>query len=250
MNFNRFNTFIFDLDGTIWNWESLYLGVREKIERLQKIGKQVIFTTNNTILSQKNLLKKIRNFGIDLEKNQLITAGFVAARYLSRKDEKVLAFGNGIKEDLRENNIKLTRKADCKFLVVGSDENFNFNKLPLAKEALDHGAKFLATTRDRFWICGNKIAPGTGLIVETIEKFCRKKAKILGKPSEIFGKVLCSFISSPTNKTVIFGDNCKTDILLGRKLGFYTVLVLSGIDKKIGKIKPHAIINSVADIKI
>ncbi|MDI6806594.1 MAG: HAD-IIA family hydrolase [Candidatus Aenigmarchaeota archaeon] len=250
MNFNKFYTFIFDLDGTIWSWNNLHPGAKEIIEKLQKLRKQIIFITNNTLLSRTKLLEKIKNFGIEVEKHQLITSGFVAAQYLFRRGAKVLAFGDGVKEDLREGGIELTESSDCQFLVIGYDKEFNLNSLSLAKEALEKGARFLATSKDKLWLCDNEILPGTGTIVSLVERFCRKKAKILGKPSDIFGKVLWSFVTASTDKVVLIGDNSRTDIPLGKVFGFHTILVLTGIDKKPGKIKPDLVINSIAEIQI
>ncbi|HDD71393.1 MAG TPA: TIGR01457 family HAD-type hydrolase, partial [Candidatus Aenigmarchaeota archaeon] len=42
VNFKKFKTFIFDLDGTLWNMEKIFPGVIETIEKLRKEGKQVL----------------------------------------------------------------------------------------------------------------------------------------------------------------------------------------------------------------
>lgn len=43
MDFSKYQTFVFDLDGTLWNNKKLLPGAAETIENLGKAGKQVIF---------------------------------------------------------------------------------------------------------------------------------------------------------------------------------------------------------------
>lgn len=249
MNFDRFKTFIFDLDGTIWNWKTLFPGVRKTIENLKSKGKQVLFVTNNSLLPQRGLIKKLKNFGIDLKKNELINSSFVIAEYLRNKNAKVFAIGKGIRDELKKANVKITERSP-NYLVVGQDLNFNFQKLTKAYDTLERGAKFLTAARGQIYYIGDKPYPATGVLVKAIEHMSNRRALLLGKPSIYMLTMVNMFVCSPMKKTVLFGDELDSDILLGKRAGYYTVLVRTGIDKEAGRIKPDLIIDSVADIKI
>jgi HAD superfamily hydrolase (TIGR01450 family) len=250
MQFSKFNTFIFDLDGTLWNWFDLFPKVDKIINSLSS-EKQCLYITNNTILSRKGLTKKLQDFGLEVKENEVINAGFVIANYLKNKKGKALVFGEGLEKDLKKERIKLTKKISADYLIVGHDLKFNYEKLSMACEAIKSGAKFLTSAKGRYFTFGDKIIPGTGVLVKAIEYASGKRALLLGKPSDYMLQTINLFITSPMKQTVIFGDELKSDILLGKKAGWFTVLVRSGIDKEASKdIKPDLIINSVADIKI
>jgi len=251
MKFSQFNTFIFDLDGTVWNWEKLFLGVRKVIKSLRKAGKQVLFVTNNTMMSRVGLAKKLSRFGISAGEDDVVNPSIVVAEYLKNKKGKVMVFGEGLKEDLKEAGIGVSDNPHAKYVIVGQEMNFNYNKLSFAFTALKNGARFLATARGRFFVMGNHLVPGTGVLVETMEYFSGKKSILVGKPADPMCHAIHLFVQSPRKQTVIFGDELNSDIALGKKCGYFTVLVKTGVDKRVkGKIRPDAVLNCVADIKL
>jgi len=85
MEFSRFKTFIFDLDGTTWNWKELLPGVKDLIASLRKEGKQVLFITNNTMVRRRQLVEKLNNFGIDCKETELVSSSMAAAEFLKMK---------------------------------------------------------------------------------------------------------------------------------------------------------------------
>jgi len=76
MGFKRFRSFVFDLDGTVWLWDRLVPGAEQVIAKLQSSGKHVLFVTNNTVLSRRKLVKKLRDFGVDVDEKRMINAGY------------------------------------------------------------------------------------------------------------------------------------------------------------------------------
>jgi HAD superfamily hydrolase (TIGR01450 family) len=252
MKFDKFDTFIFDLDGTIWCWERLYKNVKKVLKAIQSKNKQVIFVSNNTLLSRIGLVEKLNNFGIEADLNSLINSGYAVSIYLKNfgRKSKVLAFGNGLIEELKYNKIKLVRKPRVDFLVVGHDLEFNMKKLSIAYEALNFGAKFLGTARGKIFVTEKTELPGTGLIIELIENMSGKKAEILGKPSDFICNLIKQHVKFEIRKTIWVGDEV-SDVISGKKIGCYTCLVKTGVYKG-GKldVKPDFIINSVGDMKI
>ncbi len=248
MRFGRFKTFIFDLDGTVWTWDKLIPGAEKILNNLIKEGKQCLFITNNTILPRDGIVKKLRTFGIPVNKNEVITSSFVAAEYLRGKKARVFAIGDGIKKELKA-VAKITEKKPD-YVVVGHDFNFNYEKLSLACTAIKNGAKFLSCGKGRYFIHGNKLDIGTGVFVNTIEYATGKKSILIGKPSRFMNYFIDLFNASPKKQTVLIGDELAADIKTGQDLGYFTVLVRTGIDKITKKIKPDMVINSIADIKI
>jgi len=233
MKFSRFNTFIFDLDGTIWNWFNLFPGVKIAINKLQSKNKQVLFITNNTILSRSGLTRKLRNFGIKVSEDELVNAGYAAAQFFKKRKGNAIAFGEGLIKDLKSNGIKIVNKPYAKYVAIGQDLKFNFDKLALAHEAIRNKAELFATAKGRYFTYGNDIIPGTGVLVQAVEYVSNKKAVLLGKPSDHMIDVLKKFVDS--DRVLIVGDELNSDIIMGERAGYSTALIKTGVDKKPGK---------------
>jgi HAD superfamily hydrolase (TIGR01450 family) len=251
MNFSNFKTFIFDLDGTIWNWKGLLPGAKDLIDLLRIEGKQVLFITNNTMVKRKQLVEKLNEFGIECDEKELVSSSIAAAEYLKMKKAKAFVIGNGLKEDLKEEGIEVREDENVDYVVIGHDENFDFKKLSIAVRIAKTKAKLIATATGRAFVYGEEFWPGTGSIVKAIEYGSNKKAKLLGKPSDFMCQLVQLFVQSPRKDTVIFGDELKADIGLGKKCGYFSVLVRTGVDKEVkGNIKPDVVLNSLTEVKI
>lgn len=91
MDFRNIETFVFDLDGTIWYWTHLIAGIKRTISKLKKLGKTVLYVTNNTIESRKDLAKRLDNFGIETHYENVINAGVVIGHYIKELGGTALA---------------------------------------------------------------------------------------------------------------------------------------------------------------
>lgn len=252
-DFSRFNTFIFDLDGTIWKWTKVIPGAPETIAALKKAKKNIIIVTNNTMVSRRALTMRLNRMGVRVHEKQLITPNIVAANHFKKKGRRktILAIGKGVQEDFRRAGLKVTNKIPADIVFIGQDMDFNYMKIMTAFAALQRGAEFYGSTNAKRFLVGNEIWPGTGILINTVERVSGKKAEILGKPSVHMERALRKANPSPARKTVLIGDSYKGDIRLGKRLGYYTVLVKSGLKRKpLRGIKPDAILKSVAEIKI
>ncbi|MEM5879421.1 MAG: HAD-IIA family hydrolase [Candidatus Aenigmatarchaeota archaeon] len=251
MDFSRFKTFIFDLDGTVWNWKELMPGVKELVALLRRKGKQVLFITNNTMVRRKELAEKLNSFGVECKESELISSAIAIAEFLKKKKAKAFVVGDGLKEDLKEEGIEVRGDENVDYVVIGHDTEFNYQKILIALRASLKGAKLIAAATGRIYTHSNEMWPGTGCIVKAIEYTCSKKAKLLGKPSNIMCQLVQLFVQSPRKETVIFGDELKADIGFGKKCGYFTVLVRTGVDKEVkGKISPDLVLDSLLGVKI
>jgi len=248
MDFSKFETFIFDLDGTVWNWQRLFPGVKRTVEKLKERGKQVLFLTNNSMLSREGLVRRLRKLGLDIHENELITSSFVAAQYLKKRRASAFAIGKGLREELKRAGVRLTEK-NPDYLVVGQDQQFNMQKLAKAWEILRGRTKLIGIAAGRVWTMGKKLVPATGAILTAVEFVSGKKAIFVGKPSDEMIKTVKAVVRSPKEKTAIFGDECSADIGMGKKLGYFTVLVRTGIDKRCN-IATDAVIDSIAEVEV
>ena len=130
LNFMRnVRTVIFDLDGTIWNWNELLPQAKYVVEKLRNDGKDIYFITNNTVLSREGLARKLTRMGIKTSPDRIITSGYSAARYFRKKGiNSVYVIGEqGLIKELSIQNLKVNENA--KHILISVDRNFNIWKL-------------------------------------------------------------------------------------------------------------------------
>jgi len=247
--FKGFDNFLFDLDGTIWLWAELIPKVDKVMENLEKLGKNIFFITNNCLLTRTGFVKKLEGFGIKTEKEKIINPTLAAIKLFKRK--AVYCIGEGIVTELRRSGVKVKEKANN--VLVSDDRKVTYDKLAKACNLVEDGANFYKTASGGVWVVKGKRFPGTGAIASVIELTTGKEAELIGKPSKHMLNILDSLKFDPA-KTILFGDECDSDIKLGNVLNFKTVLVLTGKHKERDYLKargfeaPDIVLKSVANI--
>jgi len=249
--FDRFDTFIFDLDGTVWWWTEPIPGAPEVVEELKSAGKDVFFITSNCALPRAGYARKLRRFGIKTDVDHVLNPSIIAAAFL--KGKKVFVIGEGIIKDLRKGKVKIVkRKADA--VLVSEDRRVNFEKMSRAVEMVYNGAAGYKTASGGIWFMSKeKKVLGAGAIAAAIELCTRQELELLGKPSKHMEEMIKALKFDP-QKTILFGDELSSDIILGNRLKFSTAFVLSGRDtlddyKKAAQEEvPDFILKSVAEI--
>ncbi len=239
--FDGFKNFVFDLDGTVWNWKEVFPGAPAVFSALKASGKRFFFATNNTLLTLDGFVEKLRNMGIAAERGSVINPSVPARSLL--KGKRVFCIGEGLVSELRKSGIKVVpSKADA--VLIGTDRGLSYEKLAAACEEVRAGAEFYKVASEGSFLCGTKILPGAGAIAALVEKVTGVKSVLIGKPSDFMAEAILSLGLEP-EKTVLIGDDCSSDIALGEKLGFTTVFVKTGIGPEC---EADMVLGSIAEI--
>ena len=248
MDLKNIETFVFDLDGTVWYWTRLIAGVSRTISRLKILGKTVLYVTNNTIASRRNLAERLTKFGIETHCEEVVNAGVVIGCYIKEHEGTALALNTGTEEDLREIGVPIKKKPPVDYVVVTEDWDFDYRQLSLAFDAVMRGGRLLTSVMGRHWMVGNKMVPGVGCWVKAVEFAANATATTLGKPSDYMAKVVSQKLGD-CRRTAYVGDEYESDILFGRKLGCRTVFVNTGMDRnKKSEIVPDLRLDTVKDL--
>jgi HAD superfamily hydrolase (TIGR01450 family) len=244
MDFKKFDTYVFDLDSTLWFWDRLIPGAKKVLKKLRKLDKKILFVTNNTIESRRDIAARLRKLGIDVKVDEVINAGITIGYYIKEKNGTALALNIGTEIDLLDAGVKVRHKPPVDFVVVTEDWDFDYEQLTLAVNAVDGGGKILTSIIGRKWQVGDKWIPGVGCWVKAVEFATGARAKVLGKPSAYMRKVVRQRIEDP-KKCVFIGDELKSDIEFAKKMGCKTVFVKTGRKNEKGKVKPDLVLKSV-----
>lgn len=247
---------IFDLDGVIYRGNSLLPGARETIETLRKRGKLLAFLTNNSTQTRLQYQRKLSRMGIKVSVKEIFTSAWGTALFLREKGfSKALVIGeNGLRKELSRAGIKVVsspdEEVDC--VVVGLDRRFNYKKLCYAFQAVKKGAMFIATNKDYTFPLEDRIVPGGGSIVASLQWALNMEPLLIGKPSTFLLEMILSFYGVDKSQAVMVGDRLDTDIEMGKRAGMKTILVLTGVtsaeELRGSSLKPDAVIKNLEEI--
>ncbi|KRT81634.1 hydrolase [Oryctes borbonicus] len=251
---DSFDVLLTDCDGVLWLENQVYDGSPQALNSLRDLGKKIFFVTNNSTRHRDEFLKKAQKMGFTCEKEEIMTTSYLAANYLKEInfDKKVYVVGSkGITSELEEVNIKYSPIGpdilDCDLMtyienvkldpdvgavVVGFDQHISYPKMLKAASYLnDPNCHFVATNTDeRFPIgIGGIVKPGSGAVVRSIETCAERKPFVIGKPETYITEAIKKCCNIDPKRTLMIGDRCNTDILLGTRCGYQTLLVLSGV---------------------
>ncbi len=243
-NIKNCSLFIFDLDGVIWRGNNLLPHSKECIDYLSKNNYKIFFLTNNSTRTREQYSQKLNSYGITARKESIMTSAYAAALYFKENNiipANVLVVGEeGLTKELKDIGLNIFGSAICSsqstihvdYVVAGLDFEFNYNKLVLCQKAILQGAKFIATNTDATFPTDGGILPGGGAIISAIEKATNTKPLVIGKPEVYTLEKILQITNTSPQSAIVIGDRWETDILVGKKLGTKTVLVLTGVTKK------------------
>ncbi|XP_076376959.1 glycerol-3-phosphate phosphatase [Megalopta genalis] len=242
-----------DCDGVLWRENEVIEGSPETVNKFKQLGKKFFYITNNNTKTRPEFVEKCKNLKYDAEVDEIVCTSFLAAVYLKEKkfDKKVYIIGSvGIAKELEAEGIRhygigpdimngdevetvINFKPDPEVgaVVVGFDKHFSYPKLMKAATYLrDPDIHFIGTNCDteRPSPNSNKF-PGTGCFIKIIESATNRNAVMLGKPEPFLIEYIVKKYNLSPERTLMIGDNRDTDILLGKRCGFKTLLVLTGI---------------------
>lgn len=250
-----FDIILSDCDSVLWKNDVKIEGSDTVINRLIELGKRVYFVTNNSTKTRDELVEKARNMNYNVDKENIISTPYMAARYLKQLNfqKKVYVVGpKAIAEELeyvgiphcgvgpdpleKYGSIRAFRDGfehdkDVGAVFVGYDEHISFPKMMTAAAYLANSETlFIGTSSEDRFSNEVNVVPGPGAILKCIEVCSERKALVMGKPSNFFCEI---FFKNETVKDperyLMIGDNLKTDILFGNINSYQTLLVETGV---------------------
>ncbi len=252
---NRFNGFIFDLDGTIYRETRLINGALEVFQILKSLNKKYLFVSNRTTSTNAQYREKLISLGIDCEEDQIITSAEVTKNYLieNHRNEKVFVIGEEIFINYLKNSGLEIANHKIDIVLVTLDRTLNFQKIYIAQKAIQNGAKFFAANADFTCPIEDDEILDAGYTIAALENLTGKKLEInFGKPSKFIIQEIFKRITLPKNECILIGDRIETDILMAKNNEIKSALVLSGVTKKnqleASPIKPDYVLNSIGDL--
>jgi phosphoglycolate/pyridoxal phosphate phosphatase family enzyme len=247
---------LFDLDGTVYRGDRLVPGAAETIAALRAAGRRVAFLSNKPLETRGDYARKLTRLGVPAAEDDVVNSSLVLARHLATLDAGAPVFVIGeppLVAELRAHGFDVRMDHRVRWVVIAFDRTFDYGKLNTALQAVRHGARLIATNPDRTCPTEDGEIPDCAGMIAAVEAVTGARVEaIVGKPSPIILEVALARLGVPAAEAVIVGDRIETDIVMGRRLGLATVLVLSGVtradDARVAEIAPDLVLPSIRDL--
>jgi arabinose operon protein AraL len=247
---------LLDLDGTVYRGEALIPGADAAVAALRADGRRVAFLSNKPLETRADYAAKLTRLGIPTRPDDVVNSSLVLARHLATLDPGAPVFVIGeppLVAELAAHGFEVRRDARVRWVVIAFDRTFDYAKLNTALQAVRGGARLIATNPDRTCPTEDGEIPDCAGMTAAVEAVTGRTVEtIVGKPSPIILEVALRALGVAAADAVIVGDRIETDIVMGKRLGLATVLVLTGItrpdDPRIAQIAPDAVLPSIREL--
>ena len=177
----KIKLFVLDMDGTIYLGDKILPGAIEFVHTARKMGKKVVFFTNNASKNPNNYVEKLNRMGFGATREDVVTAGDVTIEYLKRNrpNEAVYLVGTpALHNSFEEAGIQISENAN---IVVSSfDTTLTYEKLVISCDLIRNGADFYCTHPDFNCPTENGFIPDSGAIAALITASTTKSPKYFG----------------------------------------------------------------------
>ncbi len=229
----RYDAFLFDLDGVLYRGAEPVPAAAESLARLRSIGKRIAFVTNNSGRTPGSVAERLRSVGVQARADEVETSALTTATVLSgRGVGLVFVVGEvGLVDALTQAGVQVLdgepERVDA--VVVGWDQGADYAKLRTASVLVQRGAQLIATNPDASFPAEDGTNwPGAGALLAAIETTTGVRGEVIGKPHPPL--LLAALERAGGGRPLLVGDRLDTDIAGAVGLGWDSMLVLTGID--------------------
>lgn len=248
---------LFDMDGTIYEEETLFDGALDLLRSIVDHGGRYVFITNNSSKSVTDYIKKVNRLGIAAGIDNFFTSAQATILYLQKNYPHARVYCQGTEslvKELADAGIDVTEEVEAVDVVlVGFDMELTTAKLRKTCEILStQDVVFLATNPDLVCPVVFGFIPDCGSICGMIMNATKKTPTYIGKPEPTMVNIVREKFGIGVEETVVVGDRLYTDIATGLNAGVTAICVLTGEatveEIETGDIKPTLTFESVKEV--
>jgi HAD superfamily hydrolase (TIGR01458 family) len=244
---------LLDIDGVLTtSWVALP-GAVDALGSLRTSGVSFRLMTNATTHSRTDLASTLRDAGLAVVPDEIVTAATATAAYLLRHhpDGRAFVLTDGDPAGDLE-GIKLVEAPEDADVIVlgGASRDFTYDALNRIFRRLMDGAALIAMHRNLFWKTADGWELDGGAYVVGLEEASGVQATVCGKPSRAFFEAALAELGLSAPRAVMVGDDVVNDVQGARAAGLRGILVRTGKfrESDMGNGQPDAVLDSIADL--
>lgn len=251
---DKIDAVLLDIDGVLYTGDNPVPGAAETVSFLYENEIPFRCLSNTTRKSRRTISERLKNYGLDIPENMIITPAAVVGSMLKEKDISrcFLLTYDDVKEDLVKDGI-MDDDSGAEAVVVGdAGKYFDYSSMNRAFRILLDGSAFYALEKDRYWMDNDGLSLSAGPFVHGLEYASGRSASLVGKPSVAFFEKALESMGAAASGTVMVGDDINSDIGGSRNAGMRGILVRTGkfSEERLNEsgIAPDMIIDSIRDL--
>lgn len=229
----RFAGIICDLDGVVYAGRG---AIEHAVDALNELGTPVVYATNNASRTPAEVGDHLRDLGVRVDDDFVLTSSVAAARYLRDSLEPgspVLAVGGaGVSQALRAAGLRPLAAGDRErpaAVLQGFGFQVTAEDLGAAAHAVREGATWVVTNDDLTLPTPRGPAPGNGALVAAVHAAVDAEPVVIGKPNPPLYDLAARILAVPADRVLAVGDRLETDIQGATATGMHSALVLTGV---------------------
>jgi glycerol 3-phosphatase-2 len=247
----RYDGLFIDLDGVIYRGDLPVARAAESLEAVRDLGLRIVFLTNNSARTPQQVAEKLGGLGIRAKPSEVLTSALATAAMLGKqaagdrveatarppaegrgppvRETRAFVIGErGIREALASAGISIVDgdPDHTDIVVVGWDRSVDYPKLRRAALLVQRGARLIATNQDASYPAPDGLWPGAGAILAALTTATGAAPTVVGKPHRPLFEAAAEMAGS--HRPLVVGDRLDTDILGASRMGWDSLLVLTG----------------------
>lgn len=249
-----------DIDGVlVVSWEALP-GAVAALATLRAQDVPLRFLTNTTSRTRDGIAAALRDAGLVVDREEILTATAATRSYLERvhPGARCLLLTSGdVGADLGD--VRLAGPGDAPeavdvVVLGGAGPEFGYEALNRALSCLLEGAALVAMHRNLRWQTKTGMQLDTGAYLVGLERAAGVEATVMGKPAPAMFMAALDSLDLGAGDVAMVGDDLDTDVRAAQTLGITGVQVRTGkfraeqLDRPDGGPAPDAIVDSFADV--
>ncbi len=231
-----YDTYIFDLDGTLYLGDEILPGAKRMIDELRARGKVVRFVSNNPTKDLAMYAKKLDKLGLLASDEEIVTTIVTMIRWLRANHPNAVVFPIGeapLIRALANAGIRMSSNpAEIDIVIASYDRGLTYGKLQIAFDAIWYykRARLVATNPDPYCpMVGGRGEPDAAAVIAAIEACTGTKCEtVVGKPNPIMLRATLEGLDVELANCAMVGDRLSTDIRMALDAGMVSMLVLTG----------------------
>ncbi|WP_165874391.1 HAD-IIA family hydrolase [Rubrobacter taiwanensis] len=263
MKLDGIRGFVFDVDGSLVHRDADFRprplpGAPEVLEKIRASGRPLVLFTNGTHLRPEEFARGLREGGLPVRDDEVLTPVCSALGYLKRRHDgrRAMVFGSETaRRRMAEAGVQLTDGEDAEVVFVTHVNEVDFESLERAARAITRGARLLtASYGPGYWGADGMIFSRGAMVTAALAKATGARPVIVGKPSRAAVRAACERLGVRSQEMAVIGDDLDMDIGLGRLGGSRTILVRSGTSGSVDlarvpeRRRPDAVVEGVGEI--
>ena len=228
----RYDLAMLDLDGVVYVGPDAVPGAPGHVSAAREAGMRIAFITNNASRPPGAVAEHLRELGVDAGPDDVVTSAQAAARVLRDRvgvgGRVVVLGGGGLVEAVAEAGlVRVGVEDDAAAVVTGYGPDVLWGQIMRAAVRIKEGLWWVASNTDLTFPTTFGVAPGHGVLVDTLRRFTGVEPVVAGKPAR---PLLDETIRRcGGERPLMVGDRLDTDIEGARAAGIDALLVMTGV---------------------